>query len=128
MDRRYESPPPRSQRRLARSATGLLLSLVLVGASLSVAPVWAQEEAASEPAQDTPMRATLHVESSPDGAAVLINGRRLGVTPFTITLPSQRDVVVRVELDGHEPWTETIELEPDDERTLTVELEPTDIE
>ena len=55
---------------------------------------------------------TLKLNSTPPGALVYINEEKKGVTPFTV-----RDAVVgtqvsiRIELEGHRPWTQTVTLD-----------------
>jgi len=47
-------------------------------------------------------------ESSPSGAAVYLDGERVGVTPFTDKLKKNKYSSFRVELDGYETVSRTL--------------------
>ncbi len=63
-----------------------------------------------------PASVTLKISSRPPGATVLRidTGQRLGTTPLSASLQSQRrDLTVRLELDGHRPIERTVRLDED---------------
>lgn len=108
-----------------RGVWALFTALLLVAGASSVAvgvfeptAVCAQEggtEYAAEPG-------TLAVESTPPGAAVIVNGRRLGVTPLTLVMPSDATLRVRLELEGHQAQEETITIGAGQTHAMTVTL------
>lgn len=50
---------------------------------------------------------SLYVDSRPRGATVLLDGRRVGVTPVTLAEVAIGSHVVRIEMAGRKPWTST---------------------
>lgn len=66
-------------------------------------------------------RGELQVQSRPPGAAVLLDGRRRGVTPLTLpVLAGPRQV--RVEIAGHRPEARAVEVPADGAVPLQVDL------
>ncbi|MCU4743625.1 PEGA domain-containing protein, partial [Natronoglomus mannanivorans] len=79
-----------------------------------------------------PEDAELSVDSTPDGATVIVDGDDVGVTPWSGELPITDTYEVRIEKDGYEPRTyenvslpETIDTELDSEDAeLSVDSTP----
>ena len=69
--------------------------------------------ARKEPKPPLPSGAgTLKVDSDPSGALVYINDERKGVTPLTIkSVATGTEMILRIELEDHRPWTQTIVLD-----------------
>jgi serine/threonine-protein kinase len=90
------------------SRRGLLLRGI--GAALALTAVAVALVLTRTPAP----RATIEVVSLPPGAEVRIDGKLLpGVTPLEILdVDAQRPHQVRVELRGHDPWSEEVRFSP----------------
>jgi hypothetical protein len=89
---------------------------VKLGAEKATPPV--SEEAAvvsPDPEPPKPVNAKtgiIKLDSNPPGALVYVNDEKIGVTPLTlrdITIGSEASI--RVELEDHRPWTQTVVLE-----------------
>ena len=52
---------------------------------------------------------SLDVRSRPSGARVTVNGSRIGVTPFTASLPVGRHEI-RIEDEGYRMWITNVEI------------------
>jgi TonB family protein len=65
---------------------------------------------------------TLAVESSPSGATVVVDGRRAGKTPLVAFALKAGTRKVRVSLDGHETWSDSVDVETGGVARLTVRL------
>jgi len=50
------------------------------------------------------------ITSEPAGARVIVNGRRVGVTPFDLTAAGGTVLVVSIEKDGYQPFEVTVEI------------------
>jgi serine/threonine-protein kinase len=114
-------PAPASRRGLALAALG-----VLAAAGLTVYAVGRDRSPVEPPAPatapafvttplprpvDAPTAITLSVETSPPGASVSLDGRRLGLSPISVKLPRQEPpAALTVELAGYEAAVEAIAL------------------
>ncbi|MDW8360936.1 MAG: PEGA domain-containing protein [Myxococcales bacterium] len=67
---------------------------------------------------------TLYVRSHPAGARLYVDGRHVGTTPAAIGTLQPGRAMVRVELDGHEPWEREATLYPGQLLTLDAQLVP----
>jgi hypothetical protein len=56
--------------------------------------------------------AVLHVQSTPRGAEVLVNGRKAGITPIDVKLPGFEHYPVVIRAPGRQPWQKTVYLQP----------------
>ncbi len=74
--------------------------------------------------QLTPAPAELVISTQPSGATVAIDGSFKGLTPLTISLPSDKTQQLRMTLVGHLPAQQKLQLEPGEERKLDLKLEP----
>lgn len=65
----------------------------------------------SPPSSDT-QTASLKLNSNPPGALVYIDDEKRGVTPLTVKDAAVgTQVSIRIELEGHRPWTQTVVLD-----------------
>jgi hypothetical protein len=65
---------------------------------------------------------SVSITSEPSNAMILIDGKKSGVTPTTLTgmLPGKHNVEIRME--GHEAWSESVEIKSDKENTIVAVL------
>ncbi len=71
--------------------------------------------------------ALLNVTSNPSGATVLINGERVGQTPYTHRDSTARPLAVRIERRGYQPWSQTgVALDPGTPTEIRADLERAD--
>ena len=63
----------------------------------------------------------LSVTSTPAGADVYVNNRKVGTTPFRSYAPEDAELVVELRLANHEPWKEDITM--DRHQNLKADLE-----
>jgi hypothetical protein len=75
-------------------------------------------------AQQTVAPASLHVESSPTGAIVEIDGKRHGVTPLGLASLRPGKHLIKIGKKGYFDEFKTVELRPADRQTLTTKLMP----
>lgn len=112
-----ERPPARGAP-LGAALLGLALAIVIgLAAYRLLAGSWPwASRAEGAPGQ-------LRVVSAPPGARVLRDGVAQGQTPITLELRQGRSYQVRLLLDGHEPWEQTVALAlGEEERLLRVAL------
>jgi TonB family protein len=121
--------PRRSTLTLALGGVGLVLFLVLLTTALVVIRNWRPAPSSQPPPSPSvsPIRTTtpappiikgvVHVESTPMGASVSIDGKRVGTTPMDIHDLSLASHEVKVELEGYAPVTESVMLTPEVPRT-----------
>jgi TonB family protein len=121
--------PRRSTLTLALGGVGLIPSLVLLTTALVVIRNWRPAPSSQPPPSPSvsPIRTTtpappiikgvVHVESTPMGASVSIDGKRVGTTPMDIHDLSLASHEVKVELEGYAPVTESVMLTPEVPRT-----------
>ena len=128
--------PRRGVMTLALGGIGLVLFLVILTTALvviwqrdktktaavpSAAPSAAPSVAPAASATPPPVTSgVLHVETTPAGAAVFIDGTRAGTTPMDLPDLSLAAHEVRVELEGYAPVTESVMLTPESPRTELV--------
>jgi len=55
----------------------------------------------------------INFESSPTGAAIFLDGERVGVTPLTLTLKKNKYKSLRIELDGYHTISRQMDKEYD---------------
>lgn len=91
--------------------------------SLTVALVEARAPQA-EPARRT-VPLLLTVDSRPIGAAVIIDGRRVGRTPLTIEQITEGEHLVELEMDGYQRWTSTVQVRAGQGNRVAASLELT---
>jgi hypothetical protein len=65
----------------------------------------------------------IFVDSRPQGARVLIDGKLQGVTPLRLTNQAAGSYAVRLELTDHQPWTDTTRVTPGGVARVTGSLE-----
>jgi PEGA domain len=102
----------------AQPAQALIVELVRQGTSAagSAAP----NEAGGA---DTRFAAPLIVESRPPGAAVFLNGNRIGTTPVTVEAVPAGSHALRLELDGYRRWTASVRVVAGERNRVTASLE-----
>jgi hypothetical protein len=64
------------------------------------------------------------VNSSPGGARVSVNGVPAGATPVVLRHVPAGSSVVRVELDGFEPWSSAVRVVANEHNFATIKLLP----
>jgi hypothetical protein len=76
---------------------------------VALTPKAGQRPPQAKPAEKSTAPATggLFVDSRPQGAKVLINGKAVGVTPLRLNDQPVGEYEVRLELADHQPWTAT---------------------
>ncbi|HJZ13253.1 MAG TPA: PEGA domain-containing protein, partial [Acidobacteriota bacterium] len=90
--------------------------------SQPVPPAKLPESEAAVPGQ-APRSPVLHVESSPLGANITIDGEERGVTPVQITL-SEGSHTLGYSLKGYQAGRQTVDLSGGETKTVTVVLSP----
>jgi hypothetical protein len=75
-------------------------------------------ETVSEPTRSPPPASAktgiLKLDSNPPGALVYVDDEKKGVTPLTVKDACLgTEVSIRIELEGHRPWTQTVQLDED---------------
>lgn len=78
--------------------------------------------AAAPAASRAPAR--LEFVTRPAGAAVWVDGRRVGVSPLTISDVAPGTRAVRFDLPGHATWSSSVTLGPGESRRVSASLEP----
>jgi len=68
--------------------------------------------------------ATLVLESQPSGARILINGIDRATTPSTVAGIPEGEVTLQLELDGCEPYEQTIRMTAGERQEMTAVLKP----
>ena len=87
-------------------------------AKAEAAPV----EKASAPAVAAAL-GTLVIESRPQGATVLVDGRQVGTTPMTLGDIRAGSHAVRIERDGYQIWTAPVKVTAGEQNRVTASLE-----
>lgn len=114
---------PRRCRPVVAVACLLLLMAAPWMPSLGLAPLaHAQDE--HEATEQSVAPGTLEVRSTPPGAAVIVNGRRLGATPLTLVMPSDLRLNVQVELAGYQSQEQTVTITSGQTQSVALSLEP----
>ena len=70
-------------------------------------------------------RGMLVLNSLPSGAAVSIDGARVGATPLVVTRIAAGSRVVRVTSDGHQPWSSAVRVVANQRNVVNAVLRPT---
>jgi hypothetical protein len=68
---------------------------------------------------------TVVIATRPAGARVFLDGRAVGSSPVTVANVAAGSHQVRLELEGHRPWTTVVEVTPNQTRRVSASLEPT---
>jgi protein kinase-like protein/PEGA domain-containing protein len=71
------------------------------------APAAAATKPGAAAAKPTAKTGEIFVDSRPQGATVLVDGKAVGVTPLRLTSQPAGSHTVRLELADHQPWTST---------------------
>jgi hypothetical protein len=98
----------------------VVISAVQPAQSVIVDLVRPAPGAAPAPSQ---FSAPLIVESRPAGAAVYLNGRRIGTTPLTLESVPTGSHALRLELDGYRRWTASVRVAAGQRNRVTASLE-----
>lgn len=68
--------------------------------------------------------AVLTIATTPDGAAVTVNGIERGLSPVTVERIPGGDATLVVSLEGYQPFRRTLRLAPGQTESLNVDLKP----
>ena len=71
-----------------------------------------------------PAPAGIAIRSNPDGAAVTLDGERIGTTPLEIELAPNEPVTIALSMEGYTTLTRTLTPQADMQSTLRGDLEP----
>ena len=83
-------------------------------------PATAPATTPATPTAPTVPSITIHIESIPNGAALFVDGKRRGVTPYDLVLDHAQQLALRLELAGHADITQQLQL--DHEQHLLIPL------
>lgn len=72
--------------------------------------------------KETPQVGTLVIESTPPGAAIIMNKRAVGVTPKTLTNMKASKYTITLKLDGHDDYTGTVRVKSNETATLEAKM------
>ena len=98
--------------------THLLAAVVLLSAGLvSLA-------SSDSTAQAQEANGTVVISSQPEGARIIVNGRRVGVTPFDLSMAGGSTLELTVELDGYQPFETSVEVKAGVEEKIHATLVP----
>lgn len=86
------------------------------------APAPEREPVPIPPRADVPTVGSLRVSSSVDGAAVFVDGNRVGEAPFTGEEISVGRHEIRVEHEGYEPFVRDVRIRPGERAEVTAQL------
>jgi PEGA domain len=67
---------------------------------------------------------SLQIDSTPRGARVFVDRQSVGVTPLVLPGLVVGSHVVRLEADGHKPWSSAIRITADRQTDLRTTLAP----
>jgi serine/threonine protein kinase len=120
--------PPRRNRVLLLLAAGVLLILAGV---LAAVLYYEGQGRIQRPPSDKRQRetaiplqsASLQLDSTPQGAAITVDGAHQGATPAVLNLPPGEHRV-RLELAGYEAWEDRVQLVEAGKHPIRVELKP----
>ena len=76
-----------------------------------------------EPRRVQVFRGSLAVRSNPDGAAVFMNGQRVGTTPLMLKELPIGSRALRLTLDGYEPWSRSVQVVAQQHTTVAAALQ-----
>jgi hypothetical protein len=86
-------------------------------------PAPQRPEPRREAASPVAFTGSLFVDSRPQGATVLLDGKNVGRTPLRLPSVPIGMHVVRIELAEHQPWYSTARIVADQENRVTASLE-----
>jgi len=111
-----------AERRVVLSSSQPLQALSV---PLSKEPRVRTNEAASSPAAPKAVAetGTLVIQSRPDGATVLVDGRQVGTTPMSLGDVRAGNHAVRLERDGYQTWTSAVTVAGGEQNRVTASLE-----
>ena len=111
-----------AERRVVLSSSQPLQALSV---PLSKEPRVRTNEAASSPAAPKAVAetGTLVIQSRPDGATVLVDGRQVGTTPMSLGDVRAGSHAVRLERDGYQTWTSAVTVAGGEQNRVTASLE-----
>ena len=66
---------------------------------------------------------TLIVESRPQGAAVVVDGRHVGTTPLRLSDVNAGKHAIRIEREGYRIWTAGADVSAGEQNRVTASLE-----
>jgi hypothetical protein len=81
------------------------------------------QRTAPAPAAAGRLTGALSVESRPPGAAVYLDGKLLGKTPFSLAVVAAGDHAIRLERDGYHRWSSSIRIVASEQNRVTASLE-----
>jgi hypothetical protein len=84
----------------------------------------ATEPAIQPAAAPAAFKGALAIEVSPEGARILVDGRPAGAAPLLLLDLLAGSRLVRIEAEGHEPWSGAIRVVADEQTSLSVRLPP----
>ena len=95
-------------------------AVAAVSVMLARVPEAAVAETRASPAAD----GSVYVDSRPPGAAVFVDGERVGVTPLLVPDVTAGSHRVRIEGNGYQPWTTTVTVRATQRARVAASLEP----
>ncbi|MDT0631487.1 PEGA domain-containing protein [Rubrivirga sp. S365] len=111
---------------VARGARALLDTTVQVEyGRVAVFAAGRRDEPAGRPTAAEAERGSIRVTSTPAGAAVLLDGRRVGQTPVTVDGLTPGEYALAVQQPGYEPATRRVTLRPGTRYETALELRST---
>jgi hypothetical protein len=124
MERSEEGPPGRGI--LLRTPAGHRKRTVMITAVAVVAlipiGIWLLSRDRAGPPGETPDAATLHVETSPPGANIVVDGNWIGTSPVSGAEVPVESRLLSVELAGYRAVFDTLVLEKDETREMAFDL------
>jgi len=101
---------------------GVAPANVRVAPPPSDSPVAVAQDDAEEPHGS--YLGSLAINSKPRGAAVFVNGKRVGTTPLVLDNLHVGSRAVRVSLDGHESWSRAVDVVANQRSSVVAQLQP----
>jgi hypothetical protein len=88
-----------------------------------------RRKAPEPPPVDVPLvpsvfRGKLAIDTAPEGARVLVDGRPAGAAPVLLVDLLAGSRLVRIEAEGHEPWSGAVRVVADEQTSISVRLPP----
>ncbi len=114
--------PPSRQRR-KRIILFLSIVIILTGAVGGLSYYFIVSKTETPPKIEVVKKASLKVESTPDGAQVFVDGMFKGMTPLTLGLPGGKHEI-RLTLMNYHDWEAQVQLKEEGETPLQVRLIP----
>jgi hypothetical protein len=96
-------------------------STLTLNLARATAPSAARPPAPSE--SESPLTASLMIESRPSGATVFVDGKRVGTTPLAIPGLSVGAHAVRMEMAGYKPWSASVRVVAGEKNRVAASLE-----